>query len=142
MHVTRRASNHAWSKKGVKSWAYRWDVTTSAAGAGNGAAHFQEVSFVFDNVNGLGYAINPFEGLDSGKLELAKEMSKRWVSFIAKGDPDFEGSEEWPVYDLESGGGVGSNIVFRGSKGVVEVDSYRAEAMEWIWENAKEVYGI
>lgn len=141
MHVTRRASNHAWSRNGVKSWAYRWDVTTSAAGAGNGAEHFQEVAFVFDNVNGLGYAINPFSGLDSGKIELAKEMSERWVSFITKGEPAVEGVEEWPVYDVNEGG-VGSDMVFGGSKGVVEVDGYRVEAMEWIWENAKEVYGI
>lgn len=142
MHVTRRASNHAWSKKGVKSWAYRWDVTTFAAGAGNGAEHFQEVSFVFDNVEGLGYAINPFEGLDSGKLGLAKEMSRRWVSFIVKGEPTLEGGAEWPVYDLEAGAGVGRDMVFGGSEGVVEEDSYRAEAMEWVWEHAGEVYGI
>lgn len=97
---------------------------------------------MFDNVEGLGYAINPFEGLDSGKLGLAKEMSRRWVSFIVKGEPTLEGGAEWPVYDLEAGAGVGRDMVFGGSEGVVEEDSYRAEAMEWVWEHAGEVYGI
>ncbi|CAG8953873.1 hypothetical protein HYFRA_00010834 [Hymenoscyphus fraxineus] len=153
MTLKRRASNHAWSLQNVNSFAYRWDVTVPSTTAGNGAEHFQEVAFVFDNTNGLGYAVNPFEGLGDAGKALAKEMSRRWVAFVVSGKPSVgamgggEGEDggsgvEWPVYDVLKGGAVGDGMLFDLEGARVEEDSYRAEAMKWMWDHAEEVYGI
>lgn len=57
---------------------------------GLGACHGLEIAFVFDT---LGYEAEPLAGSDPPQ-QLADTMHAAWVSFAAKGDPD------WPKYDL------------------------------------------
>jgi carboxylesterase type B len=144
VNAPRRAANHAWSKFNVPSYSYRFDVTVNGVPKLTASTHFQEVAFVFGNVRGEGYAVNPFGDLteaDQKKFNtLATEMSGSWVRFVTTGVPN---GDAWPAYDIVSGGGEGKNRVFsvNGTGSYVETDTYRAEGIEWISENALSVYG-
>ncbi|KAK3945319.1 hypothetical protein QBC46DRAFT_455519 [Diplogelasinospora grovesii] len=156
MQYMRRRANLAWSQYGVPSWSYRFDVVVNGVPAIVGATHFQEVAFVFYNLGGDGYfQANPFDVENNKEFAaLAKTMSDAWVSFVTNQDPNPRISRgnkslQWPKYDPASGGGVGSNMVFSvngdqvcGQKGsYVEADSWRAEGINWMIENALSVFG-
>jgi hypothetical protein len=101
---------------------------------------------VFYNLNGEGYTTNPFEGEPDSFHDLALRMSEAYVSFVTTLDPNVAGaSPAWPVYDLAAGGGVGENIVFAVTNAsdatYVEMDDYRAEAMQWWADNLLDVFG-
>lgn len=55
MHAGRRLQNQAWAAHNVTSYAYLWDVLVAGLPGIVGATHFQEVAFVFHNLNGDGY---------------------------------------------------------------------------------------
>jgi carboxylesterase type B len=153
VNAPRRFANHQWASHGVESYSYRFDVTVGGLPAYVGATHFQEVSFVFNNTRGEGYAVNPFTAnltaSESLKLqELSKYMSRSWVSFIVHdGNPNLHGlsgKPTWPAYSTANGA-LGDNIVWttkgNESGAVVEVDAYRVEGMNFINENLLGVYG-
>ncbi|KAK0389867.1 hypothetical protein NLU13_3440 [Sarocladium strictum] len=144
MQYGRRRANLAWSEHGVKSYSYRFDVQVH----GNsliGSTHFHEVAFVFNNLNGLGYAVNPFGGDDAEYTAKAKKLSglmnKAWINFFVDQDPNGGGVGSWPVYDADAGGGLGQNIVFDLEGAHPEWDDYRAEGMHWFIKNALAVFG-
>lgn len=75
-------------------------------------------------------------------------MSRAWVSFIAGLDPNGAGpgvgggvGSSWPVYNATRGGGVGETVIFDTGGGSVVWDSYRAEGINWMIENALAVFG-
>ncbi|PMD37135.1 alpha/beta-hydrolase [Hyaloscypha variabilis F] len=149
----RRATNQAWSTYSVPSYAYRFDVVVNGVPTCVGSTHFQEVAFVFNNLDGEGYAINPFGNMtadDNEKfVELSNLMSRSWVSFISDLDPNNHRIEAvnttWPVYNATEGGGLGINMVFTVNvtqRSYIEWDSWRGEGIAFINENALEVYGL
>ncbi|KAL3423106.1 carboxylesterase [Phlyctema vagabunda] len=153
VNAPRRASNLAWSNFNVPSYSYRFDVTVNGLPAYVGATHFQEVAFVFDNINGLGYATSPFPNSTYPEKKqafenLASHISRSWVGFITQLDPNANGLPNvatWPVFNATSGGGAGKNIVFSadvdGFQSFPEDDTYRAEGMQFISDHAKSVWG-
>lgn len=92
MHAPRRLISQTYAKYNVSSWSYHFNVLVHGVSPAVGATHFQEVVFVFDNTQGLGYetavAENPFEDEPDTFTELATMMSRMWVSFIVDGDPN------------------------------------------------------
>lgn len=134
----RRFINQQYAHYNVTSYAYRFDTIPYPSSAEIGVAHFQEVAFVFDNTEGLGYAENPFQGKPQEYFDLAELMSKMWASFIHSGDPNdhgVEGAPEWPEYLNGAGGeavsgqgGYGKDFVFHANDTgpFVEDDTYRA----------------
>ena len=134
----RRFINQQYARHNVSSYAYRFDTIPYPLNSIIGVAHFQEVAFVFDNTEGLGYAENPFQGKPQEYFDLAELMSKMWASFIATGDPNghgIKGAPEWPVYSNGDGGkaasgfgGYGKDMVLHanGTGPFVEDDVYRA----------------
>jgi carboxylesterase type B len=145
----RRATNQAWSAYAVPSYSYRFDVVVNGVLTCIGSTHFQEVVFAFNNINGEGYATNPFGNMtadDEKKfVGLANLMSRSWVSFIVDGDPNnngVDGAASWPVYNSTEGGGLGINMVFTvNGSSYIEWDSFRGEGIAFINENALSVYG-
>lgn len=105
VHAPRRATNQVWSAYQLPSYSYRFDVVVNGVPTFLGSTHFQEVAFVFNNIDGEGYATNPFGNMtahDNEKfVNLSKLMSRSWVSFIVDGDPNLHGLEgvgtTWPV---------------------------------------------
>lgn len=95
MHASRRFVNQIWAANNVTSYSYRFNVLVTGVPASVGSTHFQEVAFVFDNLQGLGYpellGVNPFQGQPGSYRELARLMTRMWASFIYSGDPNGSG---------------------------------------------------
>lgn len=126
---------------GMPAYCYRFDAIPHGQQA---PTHFHEVSFVFDNTNGLGYHLPihplPFKGKPDSYLQLAKLISRSWVSFIVDHDLNswrrqgqWDGLEpEWPVYDKENP----HNFVFQPGQSHLEPDTFRKEQIRLINDNA------
>lgn len=148
MHSARRRANLAFAKQGVPSWSYRFDTVLPRILGFFGAPHFQEVAFVFYNTRGDGYAQNPFANNTEALTALAKTMSTAWVSFVTGQDPNhprglgLPGGETWPVYNASAGGGVGEGIVWTDKGSYVEMDSWRAEGLNYFSENSLAMFGV
>ncbi|KAJ4325893.1 hypothetical protein N0V84_003279 [Fusarium piperis] len=148
MQYLRRRANKAWAKHGIPSYAYRFDVTVNGLPPFIGATHFQEVAFVFDNLNGDGYATNPFGGTGEYPAKakaLAGTISSAWINFFTGLDPNgkngLPGSPEWPAYAIPSGGSDGEGIVFNLEGSLVEADDWRSGGMDWMNEHGLTVFG-
>ena len=73
----RRGTVETWTANGVPAYSYRFN--TQPAGV-TGVQHFQEVAFVFDNINGYGYdaahsSTPPFLNQSQLYINLAKHVS-------------------------------------------------------------------
>ncbi|KAJ9649718.1 hypothetical protein H2201_001863 [Coniosporium apollinis] len=141
----RRQTCQTWAAAGVAAYCYRFNVIVAGIPAIIGATHFQEVAFVFYNLQGVGYALNPFTNKTEEYTELAKLMTSSWASFVVDQDPNsfraggraFAEVEPWPRYD----NGNPQDFVWSVNEtSYAEPDTYRAEGMRLINENAEEVY--
>lgn len=138
----RRGANERWAQWGIPSYAYRFNAL--AAGRINGIGHFQEVIFVFNNYDGVGYQgpIGTFAGLPDRYKDLSRLMTRSWVSFFADHVPGsfggLEGGEAaWPVYELEDP----KDFVFDANvTSHAEPDTWRKEGIRLINDNAANIY--
>jgi carboxylesterase type B len=149
MHAGRRLTNQQYANYNVTTYSYRFNTIPYPLPNYIGVAHFQEVAFVFDNTDGLGYAANakPFTDVPESYFYLAQLMSSMWASFIATGDPNNHKmtAPHWPVYTNGPGGdpvtgagGYGKNMVLQANDtgSYVEDDTYRATgiaALNQMW---------
>ncbi|KAJ5768221.1 hypothetical protein N7533_000804 [Penicillium manginii] len=63
MHANRRRQCEAWTEASTPAYCYRFNVRSADVPILSGATHFEEVSFVFHNIAGLGYHYGkPFAG--------------------------------------------------------------------------------
>lgn len=94
-HARRRLISEAYATFNVTSYSYLFNVLVNGLPATTGATHFQEVAFVFNNIQGLGYenavAVNPFKDTPASYKVLAQMMSRMWVGFIHDLDPNTNG---------------------------------------------------
>ncbi|EXJ95768.1 triacylglycerol lipase [Capronia coronata CBS 617.96] len=141
----RRFTSQSWASNNVSSWSYHFNVLVNGVPVELGATHFQEVAFVYNNVQGLGYdtavGVNPFANEPESYNRLANIMSRMWVSFIVDSDPNGNNatSVHWPVYTLDSP----QNVVFDTNVTdllYVEPDYYRAEGIQYIIDRFISVY--
>lgn len=97
MHAPRRAVNQAWTAQNVTSYSYVFNVLVAGVPNSIGSTHFQEVAFMLDNTNGLGYPQNgnpnPFAGKPQSYTELARLMTRMWAAFISGQDPNLSGGK-------------------------------------------------
>ncbi|KAJ4509135.1 hypothetical protein HRR83_007183 [Exophiala dermatitidis] len=142
----RRLTSQSWASQNVSSWSYHFNVVVNGVPPTIGATHFQEVAFVFHNLQGLGYnttvAVDPFANEPASFDSLAMIMSRVWVSFIVEGTPNGNNatSVQWPIYTLEAP----QNIVFDVNSTnllYAEPDYYRAEGIQYIQDRLASVYG-
>lgn len=105
MHSPRRATNQAWAAQNVTSYSYVFNVLVNGMPNTVGATHFQEVAFMLDNTNGLGYPQNglpnPFGGEPQSYTKLARLMTRMWAGFISGGDPNLSGGESCLISSKE-----------------------------------------
>jgi len=144
-HAARRLQCESWSAQNVSAYCYRFNAVAYPLTEFIGATHFQEVAFVFNNLEGLGYAVNPFLGQPQTYPDLSELMSRMWASFVHDGDPNghgLSGYEDWPAYDTIAGGGVGVDYFFdANTTSRPEADSWRAEGIAYLNRLWKDVYG-
>jgi carboxylesterase type B len=150
MHTGRRISAQSWAKYGVPAYTYHFNVLVHGVTAYVGSTHFQEVAFVFDNVNGVGYnnsvSVDPFAQEPATFPKLASIMSGAWASFVYDTNPNINSSglnaagTKWPQYKLDNP----QNIVFDvNATGLAyaEPDIYRAEAINYMAANFDTLWG-
>jgi carboxylesterase type B len=93
----RRWFSRHWALADVPVYSYHFNVLVNGLGPAIGSTHFQEVAFVFDNTQGMGYetvvAVNPFANKPESYAQLAELMSSQWVNFFNNRDPNSKDSE-------------------------------------------------
>jgi len=144
----RRKTCETWAAKGLDAYCYRFNAIPAGIPAAIAATHFQEVAFVFNNVQGVGYipaAVPPFENKTQNYRDLAHFMNSNWISFVHDLDPNawressaWNGTEEmWPKYSLDQP----MDYVFDANvSSYAEPDTYRKQGMQLINDNALSVY--
>ncbi|KAH7390357.1 Alpha/Beta hydrolase protein [Cadophora sp. MPI-SDFR-AT-0126] len=140
--ASRRHTCAVWSAAGLDAYCYRFNAIPAGIPFPISVTHFQEVAFVFDNLQGLGYAVNPFEGKGESYIKLAELMSKSWASFVADLDPNgwvgrSEEVEEWPSYEAVRDEVEGAwDMVFDANvTSFVESDTFREVGIRIMNEN-------
>jgi carboxylesterase type B len=145
----RRKTCETWAAAGLSAYCYRFNAIPAGLPPQVGVTHFQEVAFVFNNIEGSGYipaATPPFQGKGQSYIDLAKLMDSSWISFFHDLDPNswkksaaWSGKEEdWPVYDIENP----LDFVFDANvTSYAEADTYRKEGMALINEHNFDVFG-
>ncbi|EMD60834.1 hypothetical protein COCSADRAFT_192686 [Bipolaris sorokiniana ND90Pr] len=146
--ANRRKTCEIWAAADIPAYSYRFNAIPAGIPAAVGVPHFQEVSFVFLNLDGVGYkpaATPPFENKTEPYRELARFMNSNWISFVHDLDPnswrdsfDRNGTEaEWPVYDNANP----LDYVFDANvSSFAEPDTFRKEGMALINANAYNVW--
>jgi len=136
--AARRQTCETWAAAGVAAYCYRFNAIPAGIPWPSEVTHFQEVAFVFNNLQGLGYAVNPFLNKSESYDQLSDLMSKSWASFVHGLDPNgFSGREAgvpaWPVYST----GNPMNLVFDANvTSFTEPDTFRQEGISIINANA------
>ncbi|KAF4969011.1 hypothetical protein FSARC_3665 [Fusarium sarcochroum] len=140
-----RARSDAWSKHGATAYSYLFESpNTNSPRKYIGTSHFTEIAYVFYNKQGLGYAEgqSPLENASKEVLDLAKLVTRMWISFIHDLDPNEHGVADvprWPVY--KHGGGYGQNFYFNPNGSSIQPDTFRLAGTTFINSVAKEQYG-
>lgn len=91
--ANRRLTCATWASAGVAAYCYRFNARPNGIPPETGVTHFQEVAFVFNNIDGLGYnpavsSPDPFAGEPASYFALSKLMSCSWASFVHDLDPN------------------------------------------------------
>ncbi|KAH7380581.1 carboxylesterase family protein-like protein [Pyrenochaeta sp. MPI-SDFR-AT-0127] len=146
--ANRRLTCQTWAAAGLSAYCYRFNAIPAGLPAAIAVTHFQEVAFVFLNLEGVGYApaaIPPFTNKSESYRDLSRFMNSNWVSFVHDLDPNvwretfsWNGTEElWPKYN------VSNPLAFvfdANASSYAEADTYRKEGMELINANNYHVY--
>lgn len=137
--ANRRLTCQTWAAANLTTYCYRFNAIPAGIPWPIAVTHFQEVSFVFNNLQGLGYVTNPFKGKPQSYADLSYLMSKSWASFVY--DLDVNGWKgrnasvpAWPRYNNRNP----MNFVFDANvTSHSESDTFRAEGIRLINENLK-----
>ncbi|KAI8650137.1 hypothetical protein LRP88_14782 [Fusarium phalaenopsidis] len=140
----RRLRTDAWSKNGATAYSYLFESPNTQNFEFFGTPHFTEIGYVFYNRIGLGYAKgqSPLTGASKEVLQLAKLVTRMWISFINDLDPNnhgIRGVEKWPMY--KAGGGYGENFYFNPNGSSVQPDTFRLAQTTFMNSVTREQYG-
>ncbi|OOQ83694.1 cholinesterase [Penicillium brasilianum] len=141
MHANRRRQCEAWSEASTPAYCYRFDVRSADVPLIVGATHFEEVSFVFHNIAGLGYHYGkPFAGVPQSYIDLSTMITSMWASFIHDLDPNsgvVNESVHWEAYGKDKP----VDLLFSANKtSYMEADTWRKEGIDYINSIAKAVW--
>ncbi|CAI4211269.1 unnamed protein product [Parascedosporium putredinis] len=156
-HAARRWFARQWAGRNQTAYTYHFNVLVNGLSPAQGSSHFQEVTFVFNNVQGLGYetavAKNPYEGQPETFVTLADTMSRMWVSFFTNMDPNYSGGKfflvphilakdgemvlktqasctRWPTYSVDNPRNMAFDVNAT-SVNYVEPDTFHMEQIEY-----------
>ncbi|KAJ9413267.1 hypothetical protein FOXG_21996 [Fusarium oxysporum f. sp. lycopersici 4287] len=129
----RRFATQAWARENVPSYSFLFDgVPANMDPDTLGAAHFSDVAYTFRDTEGFGWEINPFPAepnLKEKHVKLAELMSRMWISFATKRNPNFHNVSDfhttWPTYTNKRL----VNMVFETTQSHLQADDWRAEAI-------------
>lgn len=76
MHANRRKQCEAWANSSTRAYCYRFNVHSNDIPLIYGATHFEEVAFVFNNIDGVVYHYGkPFNNTPNSYKELSRLMA-------------------------------------------------------------------
>ncbi|KEY64161.1 hypothetical protein S7711_03454 [Stachybotrys chartarum IBT 7711] len=135
-HAGRRLLAEAYSAANLPVYSYLWNVHVNGIDTALGATHFQEVAFVFNNVEGVGYAANPFANRPETFVQLSDLMSKMWVAFMNKANPNLLSCKNasWPLYTLDQPFNLVFDVNQTGLHYTAE-DDYRKEEISYLLDD-------
>lgn len=133
MHANRRKQCEIWARASVPAYCYRFNVHSADIPLVFGASHFEEVAFVFNNIDGLGYHYGkPFNNTPKSYTDLSNLMTSMWASFIHDLDPNTgvpHFSMKWAAYNNDHP----VDIVFDANvTSHLEADTWRGEGIAYI----------
>ncbi|KJK63148.1 Carboxylesterase family protein [Aspergillus parasiticus SU-1] len=140
--ASRRRTCEAWAAHNVSAYCYRFNTKPATSTWVEGVAHFSDVAFIFNNLEGYGYSPNPFDvgNLTESYILLSYLMAGSWASFVSDLDPNgWTGRgrnatrADWPLYTVDRP----LNMVWDANiTSYVEVDDWRKEGIALINEVA------
>lgn len=134
--AARRRMCELWASSGLQAFCYRFNADNSATEPSAGVTHFEEIPFVFINLDGLGYEThggNPFRDKNQAHIDLAFTTASMWISFVTKQDPNKVGNSgnlTWPRY--VDRGPADVFVLDANVTSHPEVDSWRAEQIQYL----------
>jgi carboxylesterase type B len=125
----RRKFCEVFARAGQAVYSYRFDTPLWNAAVTDGAKHFVNVAFSFQNITGL---LGPSPQYNS-HAALSKNIGKAYISFVHDYDPNTSRSNSstlpyWPKYKL----GSPKNMVLNSNRTFVEDDIWRKDAIAFI----------
>lgn len=137
----RRWTSETWASKNLTAYSYRFNTVPAGASWESGVTHFADVAFFFNNLEGLGYSVNPFQDKPESYVQLSYLMSNSLVSFVHDLNPNnWTGlgrnatrAGNWPSYDIDRP----LHMVWDANiTSYAELDTFRAEGIKLINANA------
>lgn len=98
----------------------------------NGATHFEGISFVFYNLDGVGYHYGaPFNGTPASYADLSELMTSMRASFVVDNDPNMsaQNTNYWPAYELDN---PLDHIFSANTTSDTEADTWREAGIQYI----------
>ncbi|KAJ5519578.1 Carboxylesterase type B [Penicillium fimorum] len=133
MHANRRRQCEAWAETSTPAYCYRFNVRSADVPPLSGVTHFEEVSFVFHNIAGLGYHYGkPFAGVPQSYIDLSSMMTSMWASFIHDLDPNpgvVKGPVYWDSYSRNKSVGFCLDV---NTTSHMEADTWRKDGVDYI----------
>ncbi|KAK3079973.1 hypothetical protein LTS18_003467 [Coniosporium uncinatum] len=107
-------------------YSYRFDNPAFDGSALDGAKHFVNVAYSFQNVSGL---LGPSPQYDAHR-ELSRGIGLAYIAFVNGLDPNTAGSglPRWPAYTIEEP----RNLVLNSNGSFVEDDTFRKEGIDFL----------
>lgn len=144
MHANRRRQCEAWAETSTPAFCYRFNVRSADADYLQGAMHFEEVAFVFNNIAGRGYHYGkPFRGVPRSYLQLSEVMAGMWAAFIHDLDPNYgsgsgsdsdrgNGLVRWDQYARGNPVDIFFDANANGTNSKMEADTWRKDGIDYI----------
>ena len=137
-HGSARLTSIAYAAYNTTVYKYLFDVLANGISYTSGSNHAEELPFVFNNLEGVGYSPNPLGGGDAEKLlYVADLMSRMWIGFFTTGDPNSlvgsefldNGYETWVPYTSDA---PNHYYFSENETSHMELDGYRAPGIAYL----------
>lgn len=139
MHANRQRQCEAWAEASIPAYCYRFNARGADVPSIVGATHFEEVAFVFHNLDGVGYHYGePFAGAPPSYAALSTLMAGMWASFIHDMDPNTGIGDFFPNEWVPYAKGKPVDMVFDANiTSYMEPDTWRKDGIDYINSIAK-----
>ncbi|KAH6691142.1 Alpha/Beta hydrolase protein [Leptodontidium sp. MPI-SDFR-AT-0119] len=131
----RRKFCELYTAAGQSVYSYRFDTPLWNAAVTDGARHFDNVVFSFQNISG---ALGPLPKYQN-YTNLSHNIGKAYISFVHDHNPNTSRGNStlphWPKYDLDTP----QNMVLNSNQTYVEPDTWRKEGIDFINTISREI---
>ncbi|KAI9758761.1 MAG: hypothetical protein M4579_002864 [Chaenotheca gracillima] len=126
IHCGKRKTAEEYTRENQPVYSYRFDTPLYDGAVTEGAQHFVNVVFSFQNISG---ALGPLPQFQS-YADLSTAIGRAYTGFVNRHDPNSAGAKlpRWPRYSIKEP----TNMVLNSNKSFVEPDTYRKEGIAFL----------